>query len=178
MNPILKTTIIAWLSIGATACSIPNLPVLTTEQVKYLKLQQNVVIPANTTRVFFQNGEIIEKSGFNHYRQHCRLEINTLSEQPQTVYAEKNAIDSISWDEEMIAALDSGIQLASTDEHPPETMDLIHFWLDSKTQPALRRLTCAGSLSDGDPADAPHSYPPNQEIINQILGKYGQLSKN
>jgi hypothetical protein len=155
-------------------------------------LIKDIEIPANSTRVFIQNGHLTSRNGFDHSDQHCRIEVRDLSESKQTVLAEKFKINSVSIDEEMIAQSKSAtVHLAfntvKTDylafidylglnsQERPETMDLIHLNLKSKIQPNVMRLTCAGSLSNGDIAEDPRSYRPDLKSINKILGNIGYI---
>ncbi|WEJ62628.1 hypothetical protein [Thiomicrorhabdus lithotrophica] len=159
-------------------------------------LSQVVEIPANSTRIFIQNGKLTSKNGFDHSEQHCRIEVTTLSEHKQRVLPEKFQIISVTTDEEQIALMNTKpilLALNNTNGHQsdyftlkstlgfgsqerPETMDLIHINLASKKQPNVMRLTCAGSLSNGDMADAPRSYRPDLNTINKILGSIGYIS--
>ncbi len=157
-----------------------------------LKINKAITIAPDTARTYFQNGQTA--NGFNQYAQHCRIEVTKLSEMKQQILPEEFKITKISLDEEYIASKDkpsslywaqaqatqydfaNSIQLAYTgDSQRPETMDLVHFYLHSSKQPNIYRLTCAGALSNGRPQDYPHSVRPDADIINQILGSYGQL---
>ena len=158
-------------------------------------LSQVVEIPANSSRTFIQNGKLTSRNGFDHSEQHCRIEVSTLSENRQVILPEIFKITSVTTDEELIAITHSKpILLAANNtnenqtdyltfkgligfnsQERPETMDLIHLNLRSKKQPDVMRLTCAGSLSNGDIADAPRSYRPDFESINKILGSIGYI---
>lgn len=150
------------------------------------ELQQPVSIDADSTRVFFQNGQA--GNGFNHFEQHCRLEVKTLKPVKQTLSPDIFKITRLQLGEEMIAALNQPLLLAaldnqnlyamgSSDYEPPETMDLIHFYLHSERQPDVYRLTCAGSLSNGSMQDYPRSIRPDANKINEILRGIGVLKK-
>ncbi|BCN94448.1 hypothetical protein THMIRHAM_22330 [Thiomicrorhabdus immobilis] len=160
-------------------------------------LKQAIEIAPNSARAYIQHGSA-NTGGFDHSEQHCRVEVTNLSEHKQVVLPETFQITSVNVDEEAIAQADlSGTQLAfnstnnsQTDsmtfigflglgmEQRPETMDLIHIYLKSKQQPNVYRLTCAGALSNGNPADAPRSYRPDLKAINRILGKIGEIKLN
>ena len=158
-------------------------------------LETPITIRANHSRGFIQFGALTGGS-FNHSEPHCRIEVHHLSEQPQTVQPERFLITHVNIDEEMIALRNQPIQLAMNDSiapasmtdisstkmlafggryEAPETMDMVHLYLHSKQQPNVYRLTCSGSLSDGNPADAPRSYRPQRQQIQQILGKIGHI---
>ena len=129
--------------------------------------------------------------------QHCRLEVKNISEAKQTIVVDAFRIVSIQIDEEMIAykessnlllafnthrniqndisPLNNSITLVNSDYERVETMDLIHFNLSSEKQPNVMRLTCAGSLSNGNPSDAPRSYRPDFKQIKKILGNVGYI---
>lgn len=167
-------------------------------------LNKPVTVAPDHARVFFQYGKPTRQSTYEKYDQHCRLEIKTLKSQSQTIQPDTFEITQVRIDVEEIAsqlpaqnnpvyyALNdadyfpkTGSTLANSswvrlslggDSEPPETMDVVHLYLSSKKQPDILRLTCAGSLSTGDPLDAPRSYRPQKTQINTILGAYGHVS--
>lgn len=150
------------------------------------ELQQPVSIDADSTRVFLQNGQA--GNGFNHFEQHCRLEVKTLKPIKQILSPDIFKVTRVQLGEEMIAASNQPLLLArldsptlyamgASDNEPPETMDLIHFYLHSERQPDVYRLTCAGSLSNGSLQDYPRSIRPDANKINEILGDIGVLEK-
>lgn len=161
-------------------------------------LQKPITIPANHTRQFIQFGQLTTRSHFNRQEQHCRLEVKTLSDKPQTIPPQTFTITRIQFDEEMIARsqeilvkhpLYAFSQYATTvtDANPTlltsisepqraESMDIIHLYLDDNNQSNILRLTCASSLSDGNLADLPRSLRPQKRQINQILGTFGHLN--
>jgi hypothetical protein len=160
-------------------------------------LETPITIRANHSRSFIQNG-VLTGGSFNRREPHCRIEVLTLSEQPQIVQPEDFNITHVNIDEEMIALRNLPIQLAMNDsmnattmtdasapqllamggDESPETMDLVHLYLKSKQQPNVYRLTCSGALSDGSPADAPRSYRPQRQQIQNILGKIGHIERH
>lgn len=185
----------ALLATGCSGFTMKQYQGLNVEQ--HFVLQKNLTIAPGSTRVFIQKGQSMGGSGFNHSEQHCRLEVKNLSDRKQVIQPDKFQITSIQIDEEMIAkiahkpvqfALNNYAQiqtdvplqttyltLAGSSQERVETMDLIHLNLLSNQQNNVMRLTCAGSLSNGDMADAPRSYRPNLEQINKILGNIGHI---
>lgn len=171
---------------GLTGCSSKHLTAYSGIGThKQFILLQPIVIQPFSTRTFIQNGKLTGRSGFDRYQQHCRIEIKSLSKQPQTVLPQTFKIIQIRLGEEQIATNQttslklyanlSGPQYANSSYEPPETMDLVHFYLESSSQPDILRLTCAGALSNGNPMDAPASYRPNIKNIRRILGGYGKI---
>lgn len=170
-------------------CSSHPLLDTETQNVTEFKLNQAVKVAPNSARTYFQEGESLGSAGFSRYRQHCRLEINTLKDTVQVIQADSFKITSIRTDEEMIAQQTGPVQLAMNSgndsynnllafiggENRIKSMDLIHFYLQSDQQPDVVRLTCAGSLSNGNPYDDPHSFRPDKKVINKILGVYGSI---
>ncbi|WP_127471699.1 hypothetical protein [Thiomicrorhabdus aquaedulcis] len=162
-------------------------------------LKQSIPIRANHTRHFIQFG-VLSGSGFNHYEPHCRIEINTLRETASLITPDHFKIVRVALDEERIAnrrkpnsqpiymAQNNVLSVTKTDalnnqawyalrgdNERPETMDIVHLYLQSDRQPDVLRLTCSSSLSDGNPKDAPQSYRPQLLQINAILGAVGQV---
>ena len=157
-------------------------------------LQTPITIRANQSRTFIQFGALTGGS-FDHTEQHCRIEIRNLSELPQIIQPESFLITKVNIDEEMIALQSHPIQFALNDfvnsttmtdastniialaggYERPETMDMVHLYLKSSQQPNIYRLTCSGSLSNGNLADAPRSHRPQRQQIQKILGKIGHI---
>lgn len=173
----------------------PPKPLMDIQAGEIFVLDTPITIRANHSRRFIQFGELTGGS-FNHSEPHCRIEVRNLSEQPQTIQPERFLITRVNIDEEMIALRNQSIQLAMNDTinpaimsdiastkmlafgsryERPETMDIVHLYLQSKQQPSVYRLTCAGALSNGDLADDPGSYRPQRQQIQQILGKIGHI---
>lgn len=183
--------------VALSSCAIgPPKSLIDIQAGEVFVLETPITIRANHSRSFIQFGKLTGGS-FNNSEPHCRIEVRNLSEQPQTIQPERFIITHVNIDEEMIALQNLPIQLAMNDSiapttmtdaastkmlalggyERPETMDLVHLYLQSKQQPNVYRLTCSGSLSDGSPADAPRSYRPQRQQIQQILGKIGHIEK-
>lgn len=179
-----------------SSCAIqPPKPLMNIQAGEIFVLETPITIRANHSRSFIQFGRLTGGS-FDHSEPHCRIEVRNLSEQPQTIQPERFLIRQVNIDEEMIALQSQPRQLAMNDSiepttmtdatsikilalggsyERPETMDMVHLYLHSKQQPNVYRLTCSGSLSDGSLADAPRSYRPQRQQIQQILGKIGHI---
>lgn len=192
-----KLTFITLLSLfGLQACSTqPPKSLMDIQAGEIFILKQSLVIPSGKARTFIQFGQT-SMGTFNHYEPHCRMEVRNLSEQPQTIYPEEFVISRVNIGEEMIALQTQPIQLAQNQytDNPtmldaPDllnfatmgndreaSMDIVHFYLQSNRQANVLRLTCAGSLSNGDLRDAPGSYRPQRKEINIILGEVGKIN--
>lgn len=195
-------TILLLATVVVYGCSTSNIRDYSSIQPgAYLVLKRSLQVQADSARVFIQNGMPSSNGGFDRSRQHCRLEINNLSDSSQTIPALRYRITVITIDEELIAnkekpiqmALNTGIgiytdfstiggyigigigEIGMSEQERPETMDLVHFYLDNPQYSNILRLTCAGSLSSGDPLDAPDSYRPELAEINRILGYIGYI---
>ena len=187
------------LPIGAltlSSCAVQTpISLMDIQAEEVFVLQTPITIPPNKSRSFIQFGKLTGGS-FDRSEPHCRIEVRNLSELPQTIQPERFVITQVNIDEEMIALRNQPIQLAMydtinpttmTDALPqnflalgggyerPETMDMVHLYLQSKQQPNVYRLTCSGSLSNGTMADAPRSYRPQRKKVQQILGKVGHI---
>ncbi len=175
-----------------SSCALqPPTALMDIQAGEIFVLQTPITIQPNQSKTFIQFGQLTGGS-FDHSEAHCRIEIRDLSELPQTIQPERFVIKQVNIDEEMIALRNQPIQLALNDSiipptmndisstnmlayQSPETMDLVHLYLHSKQQPNVYRLTCSGSLSNGSLADAPRSYRPQRQQIQQILGKIGHI---
>lgn len=188
----------------SSCASIPSGNTMDIQAGDTFTLNKPVTFAPDHARVFIQYGKQTRQSAYEKYDQHCRLEIKALKSQPQTIQPDTFEITQVRIDVEEIASQSPSqndpihyamnetdyfptsqfVQTESKwvrlslggDSEPPETMDIVHLYLSSKKQPNILRLTCAGSLSTGDPLDAPRSYRPQRTQINAILGSYGKIS--
>lgn len=178
-------SLVVSLGLGLSACSsAPPLHMMDVQVGQSFKLNTPIKIPAGAAKTYIQFGKITGRS-FNQTEQHCRIEIKELKDQATTIQPDTFEITRVQLGEEQIATKTlpaGGIQLAFvgnalafSDNQPPETMDYVHFYLSSTQQPNILRLTCSGSLSNGNPFDEPRSHRPQREQINQILGSIAQI---
>lgn len=201
---ILTLTAATLTIIMVSSCSvIPSGNRIDIKAGDTFTLKKPVTFAPEHTRVFIQYGKQTRQSTYEKYDQHCRLEVKTLKNQSQTILPDTFKITRVRIDVEEIAsqsptqhtpvyyAMNDADYFSKTipdkadsnwvrlslggDSEPPETMDVVHLYLSSKKQPDILRLTCAGSLSTGDPMDAPRSYRPQKTQINAILGSYGNI---
>jgi hypothetical protein len=150
-----------------------------------LRLNVPVTFAPDSTRTFIQYGRFTTRQHFERYDPHCRLEKQHLNDAAETLAPGTFDINRLGIDQEEIASRSQPIHLASRaglnlalggDDYPPPTMDVIHLYLTgNKTDPQLLRLSCAGSLSNGSPADYPRNLRPDRDKINRILGPIGQI---
>lgn len=182
MKNLMLTAIVT--AIGLSACSAtPPAHMMNIHAGEEFELKQAIQIPAGKARSYIQSGKL-SGSGFNQYEPHCRLETKELQAVDTIIQPEVFTISKVEIGEEQIAGKipPAGIQfafvgnaMASDDYQRIETMDYVHLYLKSDKQPNVYRLTCAGSLSNGDMFDAPRSYRPQREQVNTILGSVGHI---
>lgn len=186
------------------ACSLtPSKSVMDVQAGAEFQLFKPITIQPDTARTFIQYGKITSQSAYEKYDQHCRIEIKTLSDKPQTIKPDTFKISKVRVDIETIAGQTSHdqptllawqqneaynatqtdvavswygiVSTSGNDSQPPQTMDIVHLYLTSDKQPNIFRLTCAGALSDGNLLDAPRSYRPQKAQINAILATIGEI---
>ncbi|MEA3404665.1 MAG: hypothetical protein U9R28_02880 [Pseudomonadota bacterium] len=178
------------ISLMAGCSNTPPKSMINVQAGEHFILNQAIEIPAGKIRHYIQFGQL--SSGFSHYDQHCRIELYKLPETTTIIQPQRFLIERVAIDEEMIAQQPTSLQFAAnqysnvqTDAVPiqvafgeyqrVETMDLVYLYLKSDSQPNVYRLTCAGSLSNGNLLDTPRSYRPQREEINRILGNVGSI---
>ena len=143
-----------------------------------LVLNQDVVIPPERTRVFFQEGRLLH--AVNEYKPHCQLSVRDISEQPQAVHADRFTIDKVfgsiedvvSNDRILLAAASATV-IADGGGNGNGENRLAHFYhmkLHSDQQPHVTYLVCGGALDEPFLAD----YPTLQDIYTSI-GDYATL---
>jgi hypothetical protein len=144
-----------------------------------LELRQDVTIPPNRTRVFFQEGRV--SYGINEYEPHCQLRVRKISEQPQSVRADRFSIENVfgangqivSSDRIQLAAAGAAVVMGGGDGGGDGPSQLIYFYfmgLHADKQPNVTYLVCGGALNDAALA----RYPTIQDI-RTALGDYATL---
>ncbi|WP_319380618.1 hypothetical protein [Thiomicrorhabdus sp.] len=171
----------------ATGCSFaPPKSMMNIQPGEHFLLKQAITIPPERSRQYIQFGQI-SGNAYNRYAPYCELEVYHLNRMPQTIYPERFKIIKVEIGESFTAskspttllALNGPLSpqmLAFDNYQRPESVDLVHLYLQSSEQPNVYRLTCGGALSNGNPMDAPESYRPERKEINQILGIIGQIN--
>ncbi|MCO6412469.1 MAG: hypothetical protein J5I92_06965 [Thiogranum sp.] len=143
-----------------------------------LELHQEVTIPPNRTRVFFQDGRV--SFGINEYEPHCQLRVRPISTQPRPVHPDRFSIDKafgkvgpvVSNGPVRLAAAGTMVVMGDggDGDGPGQLIYFYYLGLHSDRQPDVSYLVCGGALND--PAFA--LYPTLQEI-RASLGDYATL---
>ena len=143
-----------------------------------LELHKDIDIPPRRTRVFFQEGRMLY--GINDYKPHCQLRVRDISEQSQSVHADRFTIDNVYGAEDEIVsngrirlAAAGGAVIAGGNGGGNGENRLMYFYfmgLHAEKQTNVTYLVCGGALED--PAFA--AYPTIQEI-RAAMGDYATL---
>ena len=143
-----------------------------------LELHKDIDIPPRRTRVFFQEGRMLY--GINDYKPHCQLRVRDISEQSQSVHADRFTIDNVYGAEDEIVSNDrirlaaaGGAVIAGGNGGGNGENRLMYFYfmgLHAEKQTNVTYLVCGGALED--PAFA--KYPTIQEI-RAAMGDYATL---
>lgn len=141
-----------------------------------LELHQNVVIPSERTRIFFQEGRLLY--AVNEYKPHCQLRVRDISEQPQVIHADRftidkvfGSIDEIVSNDRILLAAASATVIAGGDGNGENRLTYFyHMRLHSDEQPHVTHLVCGGALEEPFLA----AYPTIQDIYTS-MGGYATL---
>jgi len=122
-----------------------------------LILNQPINIPAQSAAVVLQGGRVVSGKDINHYHPNCRLEVQKLSDSPQTLQPDEFVIrrarqeTRTAWHGDRLRVA----RRVSSDSNggPSFFMFQTIFELQSVTQPQVRWLTCE---QWGDPATGQH----------------------
>jgi len=145
-----------------------------------LELHQDVIIPANRTRVFFQDGRLLY--GINEYYPHCQLRVRDILEQTQTVQADRFTIDKVFGTLDQVVS--SGpVRLAAAGSTviagggggggngESRLMYTYFMALHSDQQPNVTYFVCGGAFEE----PALTEYPTLQDI-RTAMGDYATLT--
>lgn len=142
-----------------------------------LILKQDVVIPPGKARVYLQDGGQggsggVLAGGFDSYRPHCALEINSVDHSGYPLKAGTFAVTRVQQSRTqvvsaapLLVAFAGGMGGGSASYYQG-----YHFWLSSDTEPEIRRMSCYGVF-----AQPYELYPPTLQEINAALGDVAQL---
>ena len=143
-----------------------------------LELHQDVFIPSQRTRVFFQTGRLL--SGINELEPHCQLRVDDISDQPQAVHAGLFTIDKVFGTLDQIvygerihlASVGDTVIAGGNGDGNGESRQMYFYFmeLNAEKQPNVTYLVCGGALDD--PAFAEY---PTLEEIRAALGDYATL---
>ena len=136
-----------------------------------IEITESLEVAPNSARAFLQNGEIISNGRLNLYDVNCEVEINTVSEQRQTINAGVFDVISISQDKSpivnkkelpkaiMVASLGSTWQnIAWYYNSPVDIKRFYRFKLsaqDSSSKSEVRSITCRGAQDTPFNAELP-----------------------
>jgi len=189
----MKITLIIIALIILTACQGQN--TLIKYDNSYFKaspsatieVTQELSVPANSARAYFQSGELLSHTGINHYNVSCEILVNTVSESRQIIAPGVFNVTSISQDESpivmrrtiQVAALSFNYQQyalgggggGSGGDSPVDIHRYYRFKLSaqdtSKQKIQVRSLTCRGVLDE--PYDA---VLPTFNEMQAAVGQY------
>ena len=129
-----------------------------------IEITQEVSVPPNSARAYFQNGELLSHTGINLYNVNCEILINTVSESRQKIAPGVFNITSITQNESpivmsktmQVAALDfSYQQYASSGGSSSSPVDIKRYYRfkleaqdPSKQITQVRSLTCRGAQDE------------------------------
>lgn len=151
-----------------------------------IEITQELSVPPNSARSFFQNGELLSHTGINLYNVSCEILINTVSESRQAIAPGVFNITAISQDESpivmsktlQVAALDFNYQQYALGggggDSPVDIHRYYKFKLSaqdpSKQITQVRSLTCRGVQNEPYNAELP-----TFNEMQAALGQYVRL---
>jgi hypothetical protein len=139
-------------------------------------LKRALRVPAGKARVYLQNaeagvGDQVSAGGFNSYKPHCAFEISRVDHSGFEIKAETFAVTRIQ--KTVVPVVSRGpVMVAGFGlwRDSQAYYSGYHFWLASRTQPEVRRMTCYGVY-----AEPYELYPPTLIEINAALGAVAEL---
>lgn len=143
-----------------------------------LILHQPLTIPADTTGLYIQDGQI-SGSGHSRFEPYCEFRVRKLMERPQTIQPDSFQITRSRSNIRIVNA--RPIQLASTqllffagrNDAPSDIIETVELKLYSENQPDVILLECGGA------EDVPgYAVAPGKVEIQRALGKIATLSSS
>lgn len=139
-----------------------------------LVLHNDVVIRPGRTRVFFQDGAL--QGGVSELKPHCELSLRSLSEAPQTIFADHfvivrvtGSLDEIVSSDQILLASAGKAALADAggSDGPGRVLHVLKMRLHSEKQPKVTYFSCSGAT------DEPYfAIDPTLQDIQVAIGHY------
>ncbi|TNF98473.1 MAG: hypothetical protein EP297_07920 [Gammaproteobacteria bacterium] len=141
-------------------------------------LNEDLSIRPRHTQAFIQDGkQAYQRSFFKGYDQYypfCYFEVHDVVDREQTIDPDTFNITRVSREQTDIVQVDPaqyrGLSAGDDDGGPPYIVDLNIMWLESASQPNVKKLACASGFDD--PFDA---RLPTIEEIQHALGQVASL---
>lgn len=137
-----------------------------------LEVHETLHIEPGTTRVWLVRGRAAP--GRDWYATSCNLEVGTLDRnRVQTIQPGQFKVGKVERTSDRMAIKSSPVQVAAMGtgliraSGQNSIWQGYHLWLESETQPDVRRLTCMGSYLEPKDADLPS--------INEMRHTFGKL---
>jgi hypothetical protein len=119
-----------------------------------LTLHQDITVPQDSARVFFQNGRIT--AAINEFLPYCQLTVRTLQETPQTIYADSFQVIGVTGDVQKVVRSERVLLASAADfkladggggdgGESPETQ-VLNMEIRSERQPDVRYFVCGGAF--------------------------------
>ena len=149
-----------------------------------IEITQELSVPANSARAYFQNGELLSYTGINLYNISCEILINTVSESKQTIAPGVFNITSITQDESpivmrktlQVAALDFAYQQYARGGGSGSPVDIHrYFRFNLSAQDPSKQITQVRSLTCRGVQDEP--YKASLPTFNEMQAALGQYVK-
>jgi hypothetical protein len=139
----------------------------------HLMLHQSLMVTADHTRVFIQNGQVVAKTKLDIYQPHCNFEVRSVSSGASIIEPDDFVVTAVMEDETEVVQGTASQQYAALGNTLVRGGDatlvmvtrFIRHQLESGHQPEVMRLTCHGGFAE--PWQA--VYPSIHEI-RQSLG--------
>ena len=116
-----------------------------------LVLHQDITIPPNRTRAYFQKGRQVP-SGTGEFEPFCQVEVKKLLDTPQTVMADTFTVTKVSWNAETVVDAGllrlAGVGIGGGIMESSPISNVFRMWLHSDRQPEVLFLICGGAFDD------------------------------
>jgi hypothetical protein len=179
----MKTLILLFVVVLLTACQ--TITVMDVNSAYYtvatgsrLVLRRELSILPHTAGVSLQYGKVMDGKLVDVYYPNCRLEVRTITETAQTIQPDTFVISKVVEDTEVVQTKPITLAVTETGANfyagvgmrnnggPSSEIYITEFWLSSKSQPDVLRMTCQHWE---DPHDG------NHVTIDQIRSTLGKV---
>lgn len=177
MQPFIILSLIFLLSACQNTMIMSDNSYLPTSSQATIEITQQLTVPPNSSRAFFQHGELLAHTGIDLYSVDCEVEINTVSESRQTIEPGLFNVISIVHDESPIV-MRKPIMVASLNfawggdsGSPVDIKRFYRFRLsaqDPEAETQVRSLICRGVQAEPYLAELP-TYNEMQTAVGEYV---------
>lgn len=168
------------VALGLAACAAPGPGEFDPDSRVYpppvgtrVVVLRDITVPSGKARVTLQKGAVSER-GVHPFDFWCQFEVNDVVPQAQTITAGDFSVRKVTYEYSSVVLSGQNSVIAQAGQGaingPSDITRIRHMWLQSDSQPNVRRLSCGGAFDR-----AVDARFPSLNEMRQALGEWVRI---